>query len=414
MLAIYRLLINIVLIISPLILVYRLLKQKENIIRVKEKFCFFSKKRGVGKLLWFHGASVGEIQSIIPLIEKFEKKKEVKKILITSNTLSSSKIIEKLKFKKIVHQFFPIDSNFLIKKFLNYWKPSATFFIDSEIWPNTIVNLEKRRIPIVLLNGRITKKTFYRWKKLSIFSKLIFSKIGLCLPSSNKSKLFLKKLGIKNIRFIGNLKFSQSESEKVLLQNDIKKFMSTKKTWCASSTHRSEEVFCGKIHKKLKEKHKDLLTIIIPRHIERTKSIVKELNKLNLKTHLHEPRKKISQDIDIYIVNSYGKTKSFYNICKNIFLGGSLINHGGQNPLEATRYGCKILYGPNINNFSEIYNFLDKINVSSKVYNNLQMIKKLNKLFLKKNNPNKIQFKLNLIGKKILYNSYKEINLFLK
>lgn len=414
MLAVYRLLINIVFIISPIIILYRLLKKKESIGRVKEKYCFFSKKRGVGKLIWFHGASVGEIQSIIPLIEKFEKNKDVKKILITSNTLSSSKIIRKLKFRKIVHQFFPIDSNLLIKKFLNYWKPSATFFIDSEIWPNTIINLKKRGIPIILLNGRITKKTFYRWKRLSFFSQFIFSKISLCLPSSNKSKYFLKKLGVKNIRFIGNLKFSQSENEKNILHKDIRRFISTKKTWCASSTHRSEEVFCGKIHKKLKEKHKDLLTIIIPRHIERTESIVKELNKLNLKTHLHEPRKKISSDIDIYIVNAYGKTKSFYNVCKNIFLGGSLINHGGQNPLEATRYGCKILYGPNINNFTEIYKFLDKIQISSKIYNNLQVIKKLNKFFLKKDNPNKIQLRLNLIGKKILYKTYNEINVFLK
>ena len=143
MLFIYRFLINLVFIISPIILIIRLFKKKEDLTRFKEKFCFFTKERGKGNLLWFHGASVGELQSIIPLVEKYEKRKDINKILITSNTLSSSKVIGKLKFKKVVHQFFPIDTNFHTKKFLNYWSPSAAFFIDSEIWPNTIINLEK-------------------------------------------------------------------------------------------------------------------------------------------------------------------------------------------------------------------------------------------------------------------------------
>ena len=137
--------------------------------------------------------------------------------------------------------------------------------------------------------------------------------------------------------------------------NVINRFNSSKKTWCASSTQNDEEIFCGKIHKQLKKKHKNLLTIIIPRHVERTKSIVKEMSKLNLNTHIHEPKKKISSNTDIYIVNSYGKTKSIYYICKNIFLGGSIIKRGGQNPLEATSYVCNILHGPNIENFKEIY-----------------------------------------------------------
>ena len=414
MLIIYRLLINFLFLLSPFIIIFRLIKKKEDKKRFKEKFCIFSKTRVSGKLLWFHGASVGEIQSIIPLIEKFEKQKEIKKILITSNTLSSSRIIKKFKFKKTIHQFFPIDSNFLVKKFLNYWKPSAAFFIDSEIWPNTIINLERENIPIILINGRITQKSFNNWKKLSNFSKSIFEKISLCFPSSRESEGYLKKLGVKNIKFIGNIKFSQSENEEITIYNDLKKFISSKKTWCASSTHKNEELLCGTAHKNLKKKHKNLLTIIIPRHIERTPSIIEELNKLNLKTHTHEPKKKIKKDTDIYIVNSYGKTKSFYHMSKNIFLGGSLVNHGGQNPLEATRYGCNILYGPNVDNFKEIYNYLDRLKISTKVYNNLQLNNELNRLLFKKNNFKKIQRELNLIGIKILNNTHKKINLFLK
>ena len=138
MLFVYRILINLIFALSPLIILFRLFKKKEDPIRFKEKFCFFSQKRKKGKIIWFHGASVGEIQSIIPLIEKFQKNKKISQILLTSNTLSSAKVISKIKLKKVVHQFFPIDVNFISNKFLNYWKPSAAFFIDSEIWPNMI------------------------------------------------------------------------------------------------------------------------------------------------------------------------------------------------------------------------------------------------------------------------------------
>ena len=415
MLIIYRFLINLIFLLSPLILIIRLLKKKEDVRRFKEKFCIFSKNRNSGKLLWFHGASVGEIQSITPLIEKLEKNKKIKTILITSNTLSSSKIFQKLKLKKTIHQFFPIDTNFLIKKFLNYWKPSAAFFVDSEIWPNTIYNLDKNKIPIILINGRITKSSFEKWKKLPSFSRDIFDKINLCFPSSKQSEKYLKQLGVKRIKFIGNLKFSQSENEKLSKSNnEIENFIKNKKTWCASSTHNTEELICGLVHKNLKKKYKNLLTFIIPRHIERTDAIIKELNDINLIIHTHEPKKKIPKNTDIYIVNSYGKTKSFYNICKNIFLGGSLIKHGGQNPLEATRYGCNILHGPNVDNFKEIYKFLDKLKISNKVNNHHQLSYRLNKMFLKKQSSKKKQYKLNSIGDKILKTTYEQVNLFLK
>ena len=413
MLQIYRFLINFIFLLSPLIIIFRLLKKKEDIKRFKEKFCFFSKKRNHGKLLWFHGASVGEIQSIIPLIEKLEKHREIKQILITSNTLSSSKIFKKFQFKKTIHQFFPLDTNYLTKKFLNYWKPSVAFFIDSEIWPNTIINLNKKKIPIILINGRITENSFNKWQKLSHFSHEIFKKINLCFPSSKQSEKYLKKLGVKNIKFFGNLKFSQTKNEKLLdKNNEIKRFIANKKTWCASSTHENEELISGIVHKKLKKKYKNLLTFIIPRHVERTDSIIKELNSINLVAHTHEPKKKIPKNTDVYIVNSYGKTKSFYRICKSIFLGGSLINHGGQNPLEATKYGCNILHGPNVNNFKEIYKFLGKLNISNKVNNNQQLSNKLDRLLSKKQNSKKIQYKLDTIGNKILNNTYKQINLF--
>ncbi len=414
MLLLYRFLINLIFILSPLIIIIRLIKKKEDFKRFKEKLGFFSFKKKRGNLIWFHGASVGELQSIVPILEKLSKEKKINQILVTSNTLSSSKVIEKLNIKKVIHQFFPIDTNFLTKKFLDYWKPNSAFFVDSEIWPNMIKNLGEKKISTNLINGRITKKTFEKWKTFPKITQKIFGKFNLCLTSNHESVKYLKYLGVKKIKYLGNLKFSQSENEKIFLDKKLKKFISTKKVWCASSTHQSEEKFCGLAHKELKKKHKDLLTIIIPRHVDRVESIQQELIDLNLKVHIHEPKKKIDKNIEIYIVNSYGKTKSFYNICKNVFLGGSIINHGGQNPLEAARYGCNILHGPNTGNFKEIYDFLKKNKISSKIINQKQIVAYIDNFFSKKISSFKIKKKLNKIGQKILISTYREIKVIVK
>ena len=414
MLIFYRFLINLVIILSPIIIVFRLIKKKENLKRFKEKFGFFSKKKIKGNLIWFHGASVGELQSIVPLLEKLEKSKKISQILITSNTLSSSKIISKIKLKKISHQFFPIDNNSIVKKFIKYWKPSIALFIDSEIWPNMLINLNKEKIPTALINARITKKSFYKWIKFKSFSKLIFNKFNICLSSNKETIKFLKKLGAKNIKYFGNLKYTESENVKINIDNQISKFISMKTAWCASSTHNPEEKFAGLAHKILKKKYKNLLTVIIPRHIEREKKIKNQLTNLGLKVHLHEPRTKIHKNTDIYLVNSFGKTKSFYSLIKNVFLGGSLVNHGGQNPLEAVRYNCNILHGPNVNNFKEIYEFLYKQKISKKISNLNQITKALSKLLSSKKSQKNVKSKINLIGKKILKKNFHEINLILK
>ena len=193
----YRILINIVFILSPIIIILRLFKNKEDFKRFKEKFCIFSCKKKQKKLIWFHGASVGELLSVIPLINKLEKDKNVDQILVTTSTLSSSKVFKNFKFKKAIHQFFPIDTNFLSKKFLNYWKPSLAIFIDSEIWPNMLLNIKKKSIPTILLNARITKKTFNRWKFFKNFSRELFGCFTKAYPCNNETLKYLDFFGVK-------------------------------------------------------------------------------------------------------------------------------------------------------------------------------------------------------------------------
>ena len=409
----YRILINLILLLSPIIILIRLLQIKEDPLRFKEKLGFYSKKKLKGKLIWFHGASVGEILSVIPLIEKLEKNKQIKQILITSNTLSSSKILSRLKLKKTIHQFLPIDTDYNTNKFLSYWDPSIAIFIDSEIWPNMITNIKKKKISLMLINARITKKSFTKWNFFPSSAKKLFQNFDMCLSASLESKNYLKLLGAKKISYIGNLKFTQSEKTADELSSNIKKFFLTRKIWCASSTHELEEKICANIHKKLKIKYKNLLTVIIPRHIHRTKKIIKEIKELNLKIHLHDSRKKIDKETDIYLVNSFGQTQSFFKACKTVFLGGSIIEHGGQNPLEAAKYGCQILHGPNVWNFKEIYNLLEVHGMSNKITTTKQLSLKVEQIFNSKKNSKKLQLKIKILGNKILESTLNEINFYM-
>ena len=244
---------------------------------------------------------------------------------------------------------------------------------------------------------------------LSGFSKKIFSNFNLCLSSSYESLVYLKNLNAKNVKFIGNLKFSEAEKDHIDVNKRLNKFFKNKKIWSASSTHQSEEIFCGQVHLELKKNINNILTIIIPRHVNRSNEIKKDLEDLNLKVHLDEPQKKIDPNTDIYLVNSYGKTKSFYKYCKNVFLGGSIIKHGGQNPIEAVRFGCSVLHGPNIENFREIYKFLKKNKISHKINKKKDLINNLAQLFLKNTKSKKIQKKIKLIGNQILKKTYNEI-----
>ena len=365
---IYQLFISIILFLSPIIVIYRILKNKEDKYRIKEKFCFFSKKRSVGKLIWFHGSSVGEIMSIIPIIKKYDNDKSINKILITSSTLSSSNILKKIKFKKTIHQFYPIDHLFFSNKFLNYWKPDIAIFLESEIWPSMFKSIKNRNIPLILLNARITKKTYNRWFKIKKFSNSIFSLIDKAYSQNSETNYYLKKLNVKSIKSIGNLKFIENDNFETN-QADKKLFSQFKryKTFIAASTHDTEELFAAKTHILLKKKNKNIITIIIPRHVNRVNQIISQINELGLNVISRSSNKRKLKNIDIFVVDTFGESKKFYKFATTVFLGGSIIKRGGQNPLEPARFGTKILHGPNIDNFKDVYKYLNQLKISSKV-----------------------------------------------
>ncbi len=402
----YQIILTLALPLSPLIIFFRILKNKEDKKRFTEKFSISSKKRRNGKVIWFHGASVGEILSIIPIIKNYEKKKSINQILITSSTLSSSKVLKKYKFKKTIHQFYPIDHIYITNKFLKYWRPNLAIFIESEIWPCMYKNIYNYNIPLILLNARLTKKTFNRWIKIKYFSKSIFNKILIAYPQNIETKKFLKKINPKKIKMLGNLKFAQNNEEiQNKISDQLKLEFNKKKIWVASSTHKNEEIFCAQAHLEIKKRVKNLLTIIIPRHVHRVKDIISEIENLNLKTVCHSNKPKNLRNIDIYIVDTFGETNKFHKIGSSVFLGGSIIKRGGQNPLEAARYGARILHGPNTDNFKDIYKLLKSFKISKKINTS----KELASLISFKKNKN-TGIKINKIGKIILKKTIKEID----
>ena len=401
----YQVILSIILLISPIIIILRIFKNKEDKKRFVEKFSIPSKKRQNGLLIWFHACSVGEILSIVPLIKYYEKNNAVDQILVTSSTLSSSKVLKKFKFKKTIHQFYPIDHFIFVNSFLNYWKPNIAMFVESEIWPCMFQNLKYRDIPLILLNARITKKTFNRWFKFKNFTKSILENIKIAYPQNKQTKSYLKKLGLKNYSEIGNIKFAEYDDAKQKLDEKLNVELKNKKFWIASSTHNSEEIFCAKTHMILKSKYSDLITIIIPRHIHRVKKIVSELETLKLKVNLHSLKPKNLKNTDIYIVDTFGETKKFHKLGATAFMGGSIINRGGQNPLEAARYGAKILHGPFISNFTDIYSLLKSIKISKKVKTPKQLSKEIT---FNKNVQSR--FKIKNIGEKILKKTIKVLD----
>ena len=412
MFIIYNLIGIIITLFSPFIFIYRIVIGKEDINRFTERYCKYNKTNIFSKTIWIHVASVGELMSIVPVLKKLEQNKKIKQILLTSTTTSSANIFLKLKLKKTTHKYFPIDTNFFSQKFIKYWNPSLAIFVESEIWPNMLKNLHAKNIPIILLNARITKKTYKKWMMLKNFAQNIFSKIDLALPQNKETFKYLKYLGVKNIKFSGNLKYYGVKTKKIK-QTILDKKFKNYKVWCAASTHFNEELTIGNLHKQLKKKTKNLLTVIIPRHVKRSKKIIYELEKIGLKTETHSSNKKIKKDTDIYLVDSFGDNKNFYQLSNLTFMGGSLIQHGGQNPLEPARQGNFIIHGPHVKNFEEVYAYLKKLKITS-LFNNSANIKNLVRKKLNKKISNSIVKKIDILGNVILKKNLSQLNNFIK
>ena len=409
----------------PLFLIFIFLRKifkKEDPLRYKEKILpshFKVNRKNNAKLIWFHAASIGELKSITPIIKELNNRNKNIEFLITTITLSSSNLVkdELKEVKKFHHRFLPIDVGFLIKKFIKLWKPDVIFLVDSEIWPNLMLEVNQFKIPIALLNARLTPKSFKRWFFFPKVAKKIFSIFDLCMCSNIETKNFLVKLNIQNVYFKGNLKLaSKIDEEKI---KDINKdHLQKERFWFAASTHKDEEIFCLKTHLKIKEKFSDIVTIIAPRHIERTKKIKSLSKKFNLTVQILNKDDHILKDKEIILVNHFGVLQNYFKYAKSTFIGKSMVkkfkDKGGQNPIEAAKLECKIYHGPYVYNFHEIYKILEESGISKKI-NDYEELS--NNLIKDLENPHKQNNKksnsINDLGEKTLIDTMHILNNFI-
>ena len=421
MILIYRVITTLIYPILIIFIYIRKIINKEDPKRYKEKI-FISHFRPINKnkskLIWFHAASIGELKSIIPIISQINKNKKLR-FLITTTTLSSGNLakLELKKLRNIEHRYLPLDVSFLIDSFLFLWKPDKIFLVDSEIWPNLLLKVKKYNIPIALINARLTQRSRKKWLLFPNTAKKIFRIFSLFICSNIETRDYLKKLSLKNIFFKGNIKLiGQIKKEKITNKN--KKFLMNKRFWFAASIHREEDIFCLKTHLKLKETYKDVVTILAPRHVERTSEIVALSKKYNLSTQLLEKNKKISEKKDIIIINHFGVLNIFFKYAKSVYIGKSMIenlkNEGGQNPIDAAKLECKIYHGPYVYNFEDIYKILDKNGISLMINNYNELSKNLISDLKNPNKQNKKNSSLmNKLGKKTFSDTMILINNFL-
>jgi len=389
-------------------LYFRILKKKECPLRYKEKLGISLKTRNNGYLIWFHCSSIGELKSIFPIIDHYLKKSQ---ILVTTSTLGSNEVFQKKYYNtnNIIHQYAPIDSPQIIKKFFKKWNPNFIFFTESEIWPNQIFYAKNNNIPIILLNARISNKSFIKWKLIKNSMNKILNCFDLILCQSNESSDYFNYFGNNNIKILGNLKFVVSEDFENKEENlNLKKRL----VFIALSTHPTEEEVCIKIHSSLKSQYPNLLTIIIPRHINRIPEIQKIIINTKLNFLIAESLDNFKNNTDILIINSYGNTKKILKSSKYVFIGGSLVDHGGQNPIEVAYNNSLIFHGPHVHNFTEIYNFLNKENIAFKINSGAELINQLKEKINDYQNKN-IKEKIIGMGDEILSSTIKELDQYI-
>ena len=355
----YKLLTSALRPLLPYFLAKRAKKGKEDLDRQNERFGLASIPRPEGRLIWFHAASVGETNVILPLMHGLKSKYPHIKQLLTTGTVTSANIAEKRMPEGTTHQYVPVDAPQYVRRFLDHWKPDIAFFTESEIWPNLLVETGKLKIPLILLNGTMSEKSFKKWRKQSSTARILFSQFHMILAQNNKLAKKFNRLGARKVHAVGNLKIDAPVlpvNEQTLTQ--LRQKFQNRKVFLAASTHAGEDEIFIDAHKQISQTIPDLLTIIVPRHPRRGYDIQKLVKDAGLNVKLRSKADDIEGTEDIYIADTIGEMGIFYSLAQIAFMGGSLIAHGGQNPIEAIRLNTCVLTGPHTHNFHDTYNEL--------------------------------------------------------
>ena len=344
--------------VSPLI-ARRLKQGKEDPARIGERRGVASAARPPGPLIWIHGASVGEVLAAAGLIERLRALNV--RILLTSGTVTSADIVARRFPPDVIHQFVPFDSPRFVSAFLDHWKPGLALFIESDIWPNLIMSSAERRIPMVIINGRMSPRSFPRWSKLRGTISALLQCFDLCLAQSDNDAERFSALGCPNVVTSGNLKLDvENLPADVKKLERLKEAVQRRQVFVAASTHPGEEEAVLDAHRRLAPRFPQLLSVIVPRHPQRGVAIARMLTAAGMQVALRSQDELPGGGTDIYVADTLGELGLFYRLAPVVFMGGSLVAHGGQNPIEGIKLGAAILHGPHVFNFSDIYEALDQ------------------------------------------------------
>jgi 3-deoxy-D-manno-octulosonic-acid transferase len=365
--------------LAPILMKRRLRQNKEDPGRIDERRGIAKVVRPAGPLVWIHGASVGEVLAAAALIERLRAQNIT--ILLTSGTVTSAAIIAKRFPPDIIHQYIPYDSPRFVARFLNHWRPSLALFIESDLWPNLIVAASSRRLPMVLINGRMSPRSYPRWRKFSATIGALLGRFDICLAQSETDAERFANLGSRSVVVTGNLKLDvQAPPGDAARLETLAAATRGRPIVVASSTHPGEEEIIVETHKTLARFFPALLTVIVPRHPQRGGDIAQMITRSGARAALRSREEMPNAGTDIYVADTIGELGLFYRLSPVVFMGGSLVPHGGQNPIEAVKLGASVVHGPHIFNFADVYEALDGAGGASLAGSSEQLVKLLGQM----------------------------------
>jgi 3-deoxy-D-manno-octulosonic-acid transferase len=378
-LRVYQKLSSVVVPLAPALIKRRLKQGKEDPARIGERRGMSRDIRPQGPLVWIHGASVGEVLAAAALIEKLHALNM--RILVTSGTVTSAAIVAKRFPADVIHQYVPYDSPRYVARFLDHWRPSLALFIESDLWPNLILSSAARRIPMVLINGRMSHRSFPRWRKVAGTISALLGRFDICLAQSRVDAERFTALGSRNVITTGNLKLDVQAPPADLAKLDrLMTVTRGRPIIVAASTHPGEEDILLETHRRLAGYFPSLLSVIVPRHPARGDAIARAIATSGLHVALRSREELPTATTDIYVADTMGELGLFYRLAPIVFMGGSLVERGGQNPVEAVKLGASIVHGPHVFNFTDVYEALDSAGGARRADTPEALVKQLGQL----------------------------------
>jgi 3-deoxy-D-manno-octulosonic-acid transferase len=362
----YRLLTAAAAPLAPALISHRLKRRKEHPSRLRERYGQTELSRPAGSLVWIHCASVGELLTVVPLIGCIREKGF--SVLCTSGTVTSANIAAARLPAGTIHQFVTLDAPPFVNRFFDHWRPDLGLFVESDLWPNLIMTAAQRGIPLILLNARLSERSFERWRWAPHTIASLLRCFDLCLAQSATHAGRYRDLGAPRVATTGNLKLDAPEppaDAHALAQ--LKAAIGERKVVAGASTHAGEEAALIEAHRRLRNSFPQLLTMIAPRHPERGREVVEMAREADLAVRLRSRAELPDDGTAIYVVDTMGELGLVYRLAPIVFVGGSLATHGGQNPIEPAKLGAAILHGPHVWNFAEIYSALDSTHGAAQV-----------------------------------------------